>query len=235
MGCASHSMVSVPRMVTTRARWSPSSSRRRDPSLRAWFSRIRAIVPSPFMSRAPIPGAPGSFWARAKMRPPRRPAISAAFWTPGRDAMRLSEDSGKRHRSRSGSTGRIRFSAGPPSAGMALMVLLPAQTPGPLAAQHGGKVAASPPGQQLDVVLADARDGVGVAARQRDRRPRHLSAEGGLIPDLARQPPRGRAGDVPREAEERRGAPGALGDPLPGEDQLVANGALPLLGGLEPT
>src|SRR5215831_6576409 len=94
----------------------------------------------------------------------------------------------------------------------AIVLRGPAQPAPPLAAQDRRQVRAPLAGEQLDVVLADARDVHGIAAREGDGRATHLAQERGAVARLARQPPRRRSRGVPGVAEMDDGLAGALLD-----------------------
>src|SRR4029079_4534993 len=87
--------------------------------------------------------------------------------------------------------------------------------------------------QQLDIVLADARDRMRVPRRQGDGHTRHLAAERRAITHLPRHALGGGARDVPRIAEMDGGLSGALGDQLLRRGELAPDGRLAILGALE--
>src|SRR4051794_26966693 len=171
----------------------------RRPLSTAASSTTRATVPISCRSWGEVAR---SRWAKARTREPVRRAISSARRAPGVLTTVASEDSGKRHRSFRGSTGRRTLAeslvldpvaTSPPGRGCRGGILLcaSAQAAAPLPAEDGAQVGPPAAGQQLEVVLADARDGQGIAAGQGDRGARHLAHECRPVAGLAGEPPRG--------------------------------------------
>src|SRR5262249_55586435 len=188
-------------------------------------SATRAIVPTGCVSRAA-----SSFAQTASRRPPERRAISTDFRAAGEPVMTVSEASGKRQMSRSGMTGR-RTLPGAASRGSIRrgIVLRPAsEPPRPLAREDRAQAVAATAGKQLDVVLADARDALEVAARPGHRDPADLAAERRAVPGLAGEPARGGPGGVPRIAEVDDRPSGALLEDAARLGQLEADGRFAL-------
>src|SRR2546422_3823629 len=215
--------------VTTRARRWPSSSIRWPPSERVRSSVSWAIVPTAWVSRVT-----SSFAQTASRRPPVRCATSTAFSAGAAAVTSVSDASGKRQISRRVRTGSRRLPEGASPGSMVRgMVLRPApETPRPFAGEHRRQALPAAARQQLDVVLADARDALEIAAGPRDRHPRHLAAERGAVAGLARDAARGAPARVPRVAKVDHRLRRALFELAAGPRQPEAGGRLPPLGRL---
>src|SRR4029078_549075 len=104
-----------------------------------------------------------------------------------------------------------------------------APPPLPLAPEDLAQVGASAARQQLDVVLADARDAHGIAGGPGDRSARDLPHERGPVSGLARETMRGRARGVPGVAEVEHGPVRPFLDEALGSRQLGAERGLALI------
>src|SRR5438093_3112732 len=218
--------------VTTRARRCPSSSTRWPPSERARSSASWAIVPTACVSRVP-----SSFVQTASRRPPVRCATSTALSAGAAAVTSVSDASGKRQISRRGRTGSRRLPEGASPGSMVRgMVLRPApEAPRPFAGEHRGQALTAVAREQLDVVLADARDPLEIAAGPRDRHPGHLAAERGAVARLARDAARRAPAGVPGVAKVDDRVRRALLELATRLGQLEADRLLPLRGRLQAT
>src|SRR5207247_1432392 len=231
-GVASATHGSIPMRVTTRARRCPSSSTRWPPSERARSSASWAIVPTACVSRVP-----SSFVQTASRRPPVRCATSTALSAGAAAVTSVSDASGKRQISRRGRTGSRRLPEGASPGSMVRgMVLRPApEAPRPFAGEHRGQALTAVAWEQLDVVLADARDPLEIAAGPRDRHPGHLAAERGAVARLARDAARRAPAGVPGVAKVDDRVRRALLELATRLGQLEADRLLPLRGRLQAT